>query len=43
MAPIRQCQLGYVGDYFELVTEECLCLLFAYMAAGIFFLPKAES
>lgn len=38
MAPVRQeqHQLGYVGDYFELVTQECLCLLFGNMPAGIF-------
>lgn len=40
MAPVRQeqYQLGYVGDYFELVTQECLCLLFGNTPAGIFFL-----
>lgn len=39
MAPVRQeqYQLGYVGDYFELVTQECLCLLFGNTPAGIFF------
>lgn len=36
-APVRQYQLGYVGDYFESVTQECLCLLFGNMAVGIGF------
>lgn len=37
MAPVRQDQSGYVGDYFELVTQECLCLLFGNMSAGDLF------
>lgn len=37
MAPVRQYQLGYVGDYFEVVTQECLCLLFGNMAADFVF------
>lgn len=37
---LQQHQLRYVGDYLELVTQECLCLLFGNMAAGILFLEK---
>lgn len=37
-ASVRQHRLGYIRDYFELATQECLCVLFGNMAVGIFVL-----
>lgn len=38
MAPVRQYQLGYVGDYLELVTQECFCLLLIKWLQGELFI-----